>query len=294
MTESFNALHEFIETHNNLRICILDNNNIQFCMHNQRFFPIDKIYEHYDIVLIPGWVHAEVGQSDRRLQYIEELTKPLFILDEVTDYLPFVNYQDERLINVFFNASPPSSKPRRYLRTLISKIKENKARILRGEDIAIEDVIENWMENYYSDGFDTKETASGDLKKNAGEISILTLAYLLIHKYKDKIKHIAISSSDKGVLEIKKNIMDNVSTDNLLDVPFTNPIGFLSTDVLLASAHKLGIINDRDVRHLRKNKKFVICTISNNDGTNHLIESVLETEEYLSILNAQNTYGILF
>lgn len=294
MTESFESLHEFIENHNNLRICILDNNNIQFCMHNHSFFPINKIYNHYDVVLLPGWVHAEVGQSDHRVQYIASIPKPLFILDEVTDYLPLVQYQDERLMNVFFNASPPSSKPRKHLRTVLSKIQENKSRIQKGENIAIEDEFDDWIENFYSDGFDTKETGSGDLKKNAGEISMLTLAYLLMHMYKDKIKHIAISSSDKGILEIKKSIMDNVSRDNLLFVPFKNPIGFLSTDVLLANAHKLGTINDGNIRQLRKNRKFVICTISNTDGTNHIIESVLDTEEYLSILNGQANYGILF
>jgi hypothetical protein len=238
VTESFNDLHEFIKAHNNIRFCILDNNNIQFCMHNQIFFPIDKIYEHYDIVLIPGWVHAEVGQSDHRVKYIAEIPKPLYILDEVTDYLPLVQYQDERLMNVFLNASQPLTKPKKYLKTILSKLKESKARIQNGEDIDIEDQLYNWIENYYADGFDTKETATGELKKNAGEISILTLAYLLIHMYKDKIKHIAISSSDKGVLEIKKNILNNVSRDNLLNVPFKNPIGFLSTDVLLATAHK--------------------------------------------------------
>ena len=294
MGEAFNKLHEFMENSNILRICILDNNNVQFCMHHKVYFPIEEIYKHYDLILVPSWVYAEISESDRRLQYINDISKPLIILDEVSDYLPFVNYQDERLMNVFYSASSPTSRPKRYLKRKLSNIKEQRARAGNGEEIFIEDHLENWIEDYYLDGFDVKETSNGESRKNAGEISILTLAYLIMHRYSEKVKQISISSSDKGVLEIKRNILDFVSKDRLLDVPIKNPIGFLTTDVLLAHAYNTGLIDEETILHLRKNRKFVHCTVTGPDGVTNIIENVLETEEFLEIIKSEVFYHILF
>ncbi|MBU8757311.1 hypothetical protein KM927_27975 [Priestia megaterium] len=294
MSETFTELDNFISAHENVRICILDNNNIQFCMHNKSYFPLEKIYEYYDIILIPGWVHAEIGQSDHRIQYIGEIPKPLFILDEARDYLPLTNFEDERLMNVFLYASPPSSKPRKYLKTYLSKLEEKKRRINAGEDIAIEEEMEEWIENYYRDGFDTKDTEQGELKKNAGEISILTLAFLMLHFYGSKIKNVTISSSDRGVIDIKRNILDYAGKNDLLNVPLSNPIGFLSTDVLLAKAFDLGTINENMLCDLRKNRKFVMCSTSHEDGSSHLIETVLDTPDFISIISGDNPYSIFF
>src|SRR5690625_6293055 len=67
MGEAFRKLHEFMTNNNSLRICILDNNNVQFCMHHKAYFPIEEIYKHYDLILVPSWVYVEIGESDRRL-----------------------------------------------------------------------------------------------------------------------------------------------------------------------------------------------------------------------------------
>jgi hypothetical protein len=83
-----------------------------------------------------------------------------------------------KLMKVFANASSPGSKPHRYLKKLIQEAESGRV-----------DIDDEWIGNYYENGFDSKE--EGMIKKNAGETSILALAFLLVHHYGNKIKQIS-------------------------------------------------------------------------------------------------------
>lgn len=282
-SENFTEFDKLVSQKNNIRICILDNNNVQFCMHHKRHFPIDKIYEYYDVILIPGWVHEEIAQSDHRIRYISSIPSTLFFMDEIKDYLPLIEYNDLKLMKVFCSASSPGSEPHRYLKKQIRLV-----------ETLQHEIADNWIEEYYNKGFNT--TQHNQLKKNAGENSILTLAFLLVHYYGSKIKQISISSGDRGVVDIKNKIMDYISKHELLNVPFINPISFLSTDVLLAQAFKLGTINEEELYELRKStqRKKVICTITNEDGTATPVETEMDTEDFITVLKGDNPFSIVF
>ncbi|MGG3736812.1 hypothetical protein [Aeribacillus pallidus] len=98
----------------------------------------------------------------------------------------------------------------------------------------LSDIDDDWMAHFYEHGFETNKEDT--CKKNAGESSILVLAFLLLHQYAFNIKQIAISTSDISVGDIKKNILDYSAKHQLLHVPHINPISFLSINVLLARA----------------------------------------------------------
>lgn len=283
VSDSFKELNSFITKGHDLRICILDNNNVQFCTQHEKYFPVDKIYGYYDLILVPGWVYAEIAQSEHRRQYISSIPQQLLYLDEETDYLPLVDYHDLKLMKVFANASSPGSKPHRYLKKQIQEAESGRV-----------DIDDEWIGNYYENGFDSKE--EGIIKKNAGETSILALAFLLVHHYGNKIKQISISTSDFAVVEIKKKIMDYSSKHNLLNVPTINPISFLSTDVLLARAFRMGMIGETELIYLRKSthRKRVICIVRNNDSTVVPVDTVMETEDFLQLLKGNESYDIIF
>jgi hypothetical protein len=61
VSDSFKELNSFITKGHDLRICILDNNNVHFCTQHEKYFPVDKIYGYYDLILVPGWVYAKVN-----------------------------------------------------------------------------------------------------------------------------------------------------------------------------------------------------------------------------------------
>jgi len=60
---NFQVLHDFLNGSSNVRILILDNNNIQFCCQYEEYFPVDEIYQKYDLIEYTG----ERNQPVRRL-----------------------------------------------------------------------------------------------------------------------------------------------------------------------------------------------------------------------------------
>lgn len=93
-----------------------------------------------------------------------------------------------------------------------------------------------------------------------------------------------------------EGFMDNISKYGLLNVSRINPISFLSTDVLLAKAFQLGIIREEEIHELRKGtqRKKIICTITNEDGSSTPIETEIETEDFITILKGGKPYNIVF
>jgi len=281
----FEQLNNFINKHENIRILILDNNNIQFCSHNEDYFPVKDIYNIYDLILIPGWVYAEVSHSDKRLMYLAKLPKPLINLSEEDDYLPLIAYEDERLMKVFELASSAYPKSKKFFRGL----KEIKSRT--GE------IPDEWIADYYEKGFDSLENDSGKvLKKNAGEISILSLSYLLIHRYSSKISQITIGSSDMGSWDIKNKILDNIDKLEVLNIPKSQvPITFKSTDVLLAEAIESKTIqSDEIITKLRPNPRSCIYVQDFPDGTSEMIMRVIDTPTFIKMMKEMGKIRLLF
>lgn len=281
---NYRELNNFLQRRPNTRILILDNNNIQFCCHHEKYFPVEDIYAPYDLVLIPQWVHDEVADSEQRLMYLARLPKDYFILDEEKDYLPLVGYEDARLIKLFEWASSPFTKPRKFFKEIREIIGRTK------------DIPDNWIADFYNRGFDTRESKNGRLlKKNAGEISILVLSFLLIHRYYPRqVNHVTIGSSDMGTYEIKRKILEYASRHQLLQVPPDTPISFLSTDVLLVEAIKHGRVKPEEILGLRPNPRSVIYSQTLPDGTTRLLEHVLSTSEFIKMLNNINNYHFIF
>lgn len=279
---NYSELNAFLRQTPQARILILDNNNIQFCYQYEQHFPTEEIFKPYDLILIPQWVHDEVANSESRLLYLARLPKDYLIIDEEEDFLPIIAYQDSRLIKVFEWASSQFPRSRKFFHSL----KEQRNRT--GE------IPDNWIAEYYSNGFDMKRSVAGkQLKKNAGEVSILTLAFILLHCYSE-INNITIGTSDMGSVKIKEQILDNARKKDLLRIPSNVPISFQSTDVLLVEAYKAGRLNSEGVKGLRSNPKSTIYVKSIPDGTAHFAERVLSTEEFIDILGEIDKYKIIF
>jgi hypothetical protein len=275
---SYEELAKFLSTKSGVRVCILDNNNTQFCFQNESLFPVDEIYKTYDLILVPEWVLHEISHSEQRLQYVFSIPKPLFFLNEESDYLPLVHFEDERLKSVFRHSASPYSRPRNFFKELEKRTRQNGGII-----------PDDWIVDFYEQGFETKETSQGVTKKNAGEVSILTLAFLLLHNFEENISQITISSSDKGSLNIKQNIMQHLDKQSLLDLSDKIPISFLSTDILIVQAFRANRVNEAEIRDIRKNPRSVMYTENHPDGTSSTQQYVLETERFIEILkNIEN------
>lgn len=271
------------------RVLILDNNNLEFCCQHEDKFPFDVIFNSYDIVLVPEWVHVEISHSDRRLLYMASIPTPLLILNEKEDYPKIISYQEYRLLQLFGNAASSITKARRVFGEL-------KTHYQKHSDLPL-----NWIEKFAENAFEVKKSTKVingvqteiELKKNAGETSILVLAYLLCHRFGNKIKHITIFSSDKGSLTIKQSIMDNLEKMELIHTS-TVPISFKSTDILLMEAVKDGRITFSDIIRIRTNSKTVIYTHRLQDSSSYRREYVMDTPEFITVLSSIDEYHIEF
>ncbi|MNC01177.1 hypothetical protein D3C75_485200 [compost metagenome] len=264
----------------NVRILILDTGNIQFLYQYSDVLPQSFLFQPYDMVLIPGWVHAEYAHHSGKLQYVSEIPTALYYIDEIEDYLPMIGYQDKRLMELFRVASPFSESQRFF----------NQYR-----NVPAEDLPDDWIDLYYENGFLTRQTETLITKKNAGEVSILTLAFLLLSHYRNEISNISIASSDFCVISLKNRLLREANSPNLaLSVPQTPPISYLSKDVTLFHAVKTGLIPPDSIASMRPNPKSSIYVEHFRDGSSTLHEVVVETPTFIEMCRNPDKYTIIF
>ncbi|UAL48008.1 hypothetical protein K7887_03305 [Sutcliffiella horikoshii] len=276
---SYRDLRQIIKEKSSSRILIMDNNNLEFCSQHEEAFPAQVVFENYDIILIPEWVHREISHSEKRLDYLAMIPTPYFIMSEEEDYIELAGYQELRLLELIFHAASSISPARKYYAKLKKLYSQNT------------DLPENWIESFYEEGFEKK--CETELSKNAGETSILVLTYLLLHHFPSYIKNITIFSSDKGTLTIKNKIMDNLHKMGLIHNPVT-PVSFMSTDILLIEALNKKWITIEDVEALRPNAKKVIYSIKLENQSSSRHEYVMDTLEFTEVLREIDKYHFEF
>ncbi|MGO0063316.1 hypothetical protein ACTID9_25490 [Brevibacillus fluminis] len=277
---SYRDIEGFLREKRNVKILILDTNNIQFFYQNREVLTQSFIFEPYDMVLIPGWVRAEYAHHDGKVAYILGITPPLFFVEESEDYLPMIGYMDKRLMELFRVAAP---------------FRESQRFFSQHSKLEADELPDDWIELYYDNGFFTRQTGSLITKKNAGEVSILTLAFLLLSHYPNEISNISIATSDFGIIALKKKVLEVAKVPPLqLNVTNKPPISYLSTDVALFNAVKAGIIRSQDVSILRPNPKSSIFVENFDDGSSGLHETVVDTPSFLEMCSDPDRYKIVF
>lgn len=117
--ESINDLKKYLSMGRSLKICILDNNSVEFLTWVRKDVSPEKIFSQYDMILIPQWVWIKVCDSENRKSYIDDLKhySKVQIIDEV-DYLTLVDYKEAELYYLFLYCCYNVSR-------LVSFIKKN-------------------------------------------------------------------------------------------------------------------------------------------------------------------------
>ncbi|MDT3428713.1 hypothetical protein J2Z22_004306 [Paenibacillus forsythiae] len=262
------------------RILILDTNNIQFYYQHERLFPQSDIFRPYDVVLIPGWVHAEYSHHEGKAHYIASIPVPTIIIEETDDYLPMLGYSDKRLMELFRVASPFSESQRFF----------NCYRKLE-----VDELSDNWIDEYYNQGFFTRQTGTLITKKNAGEVSILSLCFCLLSHYPTQIGNISIASSDFGIIALKDRILKEANNQPLeLGILQSPPISFLTTDVSMFGAIKAGSLSLEQIPSLRPNKRSSLYIEYFADQTSTFHQHVVDTDSFVNICRNHEQYRIIF
>lgn len=237
--EGINELKKYLSTGRSLKVCILDNNSVEFLTWVRGSIGPEKIFSQYDIIFIPQWVWVEVCDSDNRKSYINDLKhySKVQIIDEV-DYLKLVDYKEAELYYLFLYCCYNVSR-------LISFIKKN---ILKNRPVEDLDPYEEWLNIFYEEGLDQRKLSNGRIqRKNAGEISISVLSYILSYYYSESIDNITIFSSDRDTYEFISKAKEMLYGDERFKNRNNASITFKSNDFLIYEWTRLGYINENNI-----------------------------------------------
>ena len=216
------CLKEYLSKGKSLKVCILDNNSVEFLTWMYERISPEKIFSQYDMIFIPKWVWVEVCDSEKRKSYIYNLKhySKVQIIDEV-DYSTLVDYKEAELYYIFLYSCNNVSR-------LVRFIKRN---ILQGRPVEDLAPYEEWLDIIYNEGLDKRELANGRIqRKNAGEISICVLSYIFSYFYSEKIDTITIFSSDRDAYDFISKAKEKIyKEDYFRDKRYTS-ITFKSND----------------------------------------------------------------
>ena len=233
------CLKEYLSIGKSLKVCILDNNSVEFLTWVSESISPEKIFNQYDIVIIPQWVWNEICDSENRKSYVNDLKQysKVQIIDEV-DYLILVDYKEAELYYLFLYCCYNVSR-------LVSFIKKN---ILKNKPVEELEPYEDWLCVFYEKGLDKKELSNGRIqRKNAGEISISVLSYVLSFYYNKNIDNITVFSTDRDAYEFVSKAKEMLYKDERFKDRANTSITFKSNDFLIYEWYKLGYIDKQRI-----------------------------------------------
>lgn len=192
-----------------------------------------------------------------------------------------IEYNDQKLMELFRSSSLGSEAQRFF----------NIYRKYNPEDLP-----DNWIRELYNNGFPIRTTPSGGIaRKNAGEVSIITLTFLLLSHYRDEMESVSIASSDFAINRMQSKVTGNIMEQHLqLSVENPPPISIVSTDVSMCRAFNSGIIDIHNVRQMRHVPKSVIYVQIFEDNSSTIVERVADNTAFEEILLNPDRYIVIF
>lgn len=269
-----------------LKICILDNNSVEFLNIIEEYAGVEEIFYGYDLILVPEWIKAEIEDSEYRKAYIKRLKEIEDIyfcyVDEVK-YLELINYKDADLFNLFLY-SCGSVKP------LESFIKRN---ILKNKPVEELDDYEIWLNVLYKDGFKGEILSNGrERKKNAGEISICVLSLILAYFHIDNVENITIFTNDRDAYDFNKYAINKLHSHKRYKNIEYKSITFKSNDFIIYELFNKGMLNLECENNMSKfrNQRWITYARKKHDNSIEEGYKLVENEEFIDMIKDVTLY----
>lgn len=126
---------------------------------------------------------------------------------------------------------------------LVSFIKKN---ILKNR--FVEDLDPEWLNIFYEQGLDQRKLSNGRIqRKNAGEISIAVLSYILSYYHCGNIDIITIFSSDRDTYDFVSKAKEMLNKEERFKNRSNTSITFKSNDFLIYEWVRLGHIDEDNI-----------------------------------------------
>ncbi|MDO3411327.1 hypothetical protein QWJ34_16295 [Saccharibacillus sp. CPCC 101409] len=160
----YDEIESILRKRSQANVLILDTNNIQFYFQHRDKLTAEFIFAPYDLILIPEWVQNEYEHHSGKREYVNDIPNRTIVVRENEDYLPMLEYRDRTLFELLRVASPFQESQRFF----------NRYRKFESDELP-----DDWIERFYEEGFFTRNTETSTTKKNAGEVSIISLCFCL-------------------------------------------------------------------------------------------------------------------
>lgn len=225
------------------RIALMDTSSISFIQSLQnQGIKIDSILKDYELILIPGWVLAEIEDAPGRAEFIRNLVDggyPIYYIAEES-YSELTRYEEGNLYEIV-SASV----------SLIGQIKSYLRRLREGRDLLDMEEYKEWINKLYDEWPLPKEVlANGRIKKkNAGEVSI-TILVEIVSWYYPKTETLTVYSQDSDTYKFHLEAEARIRKQFASKIPA--PVSYKSNDCILCQLFREGEIKKDDIRECRK------------------------------------------
>lgn len=286
--EDINCLKKYLSKGKSLKVCILDNNSVDFLTRVHASISPEQIFSQYDMIFVPQWVWVEVCDSESRKDYIKDLGHRYIvqILDEV-DYSILVNYKEAELYYLFYYCCYNVSR-------LVSFIRKN---VLKNRPVEDLEPYGVWLKKIYEEGLENKKLSNGRIRrKNAGEILISVLCYILSYYYSENIDTITIFSNDRDSYEFVNKARELFYKDVQFKNRRNTSITFKSNDFLIYEWIRHEYINEDNIGAFVENNRQmrrIKFTRKKQDNSIEEQDEVIENAIFLGMLK-DSTIHIIF
>ena len=225
------SLKEYLNSKPNAKTCIIDNNFLDFCTRlKEKDVSIISLLKQYDVMIIPSWVNVEINDSTIRPAYLQDLRENginVYIIDE-TEYIDLANDEELNILYITMYSSSIFTQIYSFMNRSIIKNQPY-------EDIDYE--FTTWINILYNNwplsGREVGPIGNRRIqKKNAGEVSISTLARILSY-YFPKLKSITLLTFDKDCYNCIYDTQYKFNKDDNFKNRDYASITFKSNDLIL-------------------------------------------------------------
>lgn len=232
------------------------------------------ILNDYDLILIPGWVLAEINDAAGRAEYVQRLIDqgyPIFSIAEDT-YSDLTNNEEGNLYQIVLASTRQIARIRSYLRRYVEK-----------DDILDMDAYKDWINRLYEEWpISDQVLSSGRRKeKNAGEVSITILAEI-VSWYYPKTKALTVYSQDSDTYEFQRKAEAVLRDIFALRTPV--PVSYKSNDSILCQLIRNGIIQIERLSDYRKDVRKITYSKEQVDHSIVLVTELVDNDLFAQLV----------
>ncbi len=256
-------------------IAILDTSSISFMQTLQnKGIRIGNILKDYELILIPGWVLAEIEDAEGRSDFVQQLIDtgyPIYSIAE-EQYSDLAENEELNVYRIVLASAYLLAGVKSYLRRYVEKM-----------DPMDMDSYSNWINRLYDEWpLGGKMLSTGrEQKKNAGEISITILAEV-ISWYYPETKALTVYAQDNDAYEFQRRA--EVILRDLFISRTPVPVSYKSNDALLCQLFRDGELELENISNYRKDERKITYSREQGDRSVVLVTEVVDNASFIKLI----------